>query len=659
MAGPYLVSCNKPLKCPSGEKLYVKHVILKKNKEDQTQPREVNNSLMVNQLLSEQPEGGKQNVWDKLLTVEFSSYSEDEIKGILSRGIEFDGSQYCFLGFSESQLRNKTCFVIKETKRQIGERRAKFGNLSNDIPFADRASTVQHMFEPFEKSLQLAEDEFKFEHHPINTVPSGFMAPELAEEIKTKCGLAKPPSVVQVICPGFSGKLVLSNEILARASEDILPLERKERRTKALFMIPDAANNCGNPLTMGLADYSKPYQVGYLDVYSVMFLEKQGVTRKYLLELQRHYHEVLEKLGAADLTRAKYFLRLNGREELLSAIEHGITNEAQGKILEIKDDEIKSMKNGAKPVLRVLVEKSRDVFGIEDPYKDQNKALKPDECVFNPCLDCLFPQERELFELAQQILVIPQPCYRSADIRVFNLVHNKGEYENLKDCIVLPSQPKAHVSVANKYFVCWDRNLLPQKSDSYLDVISNNLSWPELRSQIFKVISPFPCLREPRPTRYSFVAVGTSHESLEAESRSDESNLHEDGSFQDKLKTYFATFKNNDNLVSRAKVLFEEFAALRGDPSCSECYKSGEYLSPSFDWNAKRKEVEIYLAKLDKKYQKLSSDPEGTQDSATQSRSQSSAPQPVWKEMTENLRKFMTRNPQLNASPRAANGKKK
>ncbi len=663
MAGTYLVSCNKPLKCPSGEKLYVKHVILRKDNEDQTQPREVKNSLMINQL---QSEGGKQGVWDKLLTVEFSSYSEDEIKGILSRGIEFDGSQYCFLGFSESQLKNKTCFLIKETKKQIGERRAKFGNFNSVIPFADRAATVQHMFEPFERSLQLAEDEFKFERHrdPSNTVTSGFMSPELAEEIKKRCSLAKKPSVVQVICPGFSGNLVLSDEICARASEDVRP----SRRIKALIQmqqIPDSANSCGNPLTMGIVDCAKPYKVGYLDVYSVMFLKKRGVTREYLLELQKRHHGVLEKLRVADLTFAKHFLRLNGREELLRTIEHEITNEAQGKILEIKDDEIKSMKNGTKPELRVLVEKSREVFGIEDPYKDQDKALEPDECVFNPCLDCWNDQDKELFRSTKQVLVIPQPSYTCADIRVLKLVRDKGEYENLEDCIVLPSKSEDQVSIANKYFVCWDRNLMHQKPDSYLDVIANNLPWPELCSQIFKVISALPCSREPRPTRYSFVAVGTSHESLEAESRSKESNLHEDGSFQDELKTYFATFKNNDDLVSRAKALFEEFAAVRGDPSCSECKKLGEYLSPSFDWNAKRKEVENNLVKLDKKYQKLSSDPKGTQDSATHDQSSQSdtlspdreetqdstvdssqafTPQPVWKEMTENLREFIAQH---------------
>ena len=632
MAGPCLVSCTKPLKCPSEEKFFVRHVILEKdNNSPHIQPREVNKSLMINQL---DAEGRKQSVWDKLLTVEFSSYSEDEINGILSRGIEFDGSHYCFLGFSASQLRNKTCFLIKETDKQISESRAKFGNFTNTIPFADRVATVQHMFEPFEISLQLAEGEYTFEHHLEITVPFGYMSPELAETIKTTCGLAKSPSVVQVICPGFSGNLVLSSEICGRTSAD----SRSSSRFKALFKSPDAANNCGDSLTMGIVDFAKPYKVGYLDVYSVTFLEERGVTREYLLELQRFYYDVLKKLGNTDLTFVKYFLRQTGRKKLLSTIKNEIANDVKEKISEIKEEEIKSMKNGTKPQLRVLVRMSREVFGIEDPYKGQRKALKSDECVFIPSLDCMNDQEKELFAKAQQVLVIPQPCYRSTDIRVFSLVRDKdkGEYEDLKDCIVLPTQPEAQ-AVANKYFVSWDRNLLTQKSDSYREIIANAL--PGLYSQIVKRLpTSLPCSKEQSTTRHRFEGF----EEIQATEKDQKtaSKLHENGSFQEELKKYFATHKSSDDLVFSAKAHFERLAALRG-PLYSECKKLGEYLSPSFDWKTKKDDVKNYLEKLDRKNsEKPSSTAEGTQNCAAQSSTQ----QPVWREMMEILREFIAEN---------------
>lgn len=630
MAGPFLLSCIKPLKRPSDDKLHVKHVILDKEiRNPPLRSREVKNCLMIHQLLSEA--GGKQNLWDKLLIVEFSSYSEDEINSILSRGIEFDGSHYCFLGFSASQLKAKTCFLISETDNEVGDRRAKFGMLSDEISFADQASKVERMFEPFERSLRLKEDEFKIERNACTKVPSGLMSPELAETIKTESGLANAPSVVQVICPGFSGKLVLSHEIHTKASEangDFGSLTR----IKALLRIPGEADNGGNSLTMGIADCTKPYKVGYLDVFSVMFLKELGVKRDYLLALQSFYHQLLENLGEAELTHTKYFLRLNGRKELLSKIENGIPADAREKICKIKCDEIKEMQDHDRTKLRVLVSKSREVFGIVDPYDDKDNALKSDECVFIPCLDCLNPQEREQFEKAEQVLVIPVPCYSPSGIRVLKLVRDKGEYDNFKDCLVLPSQPEEHQVVANSYFVCWDKNLMADKSKSLFEHITNAL--PSNWSQLRKKLPPLPCSRVTSPILHRFEEMVTcgkemtktdeplktdepstksklqeNEKNQKTEGTSTKSKLRENEKFQNDLKEYFSTFKSNDGLVSRAKSLFEKFASHpKHGPSCSACQKLGEYLSPDFAWNATSYDaVEKYLEKLEKKFEDLSS----------------------------------------------------
>ena len=663
------MSCTKSLKCPSVDKLYVKHVILEKdNPNPPTRPKEVDECLMINQLLSEA--GGKRNVWDKLLIVEFSSYSENEINSRLRRGIELDGSQYCFLGFSASQLRAKTCFLIKETDKEVGDRRAKFGILSDVISFADRAAKVEHMFEPFERSLRLEEDEFKFERNAGTKVSSGLMSPELAQDIQKTCGLANAPSVVQVICPEFSGKLVRCDEIHTKASEENEEFGSSSRM-KALLRIPAAADNCGTFLTMGIADCSKPYKLGYLDVFSVMFLDELGVKRDYLLELQSRYHQLLENRGEAELTHAKCFLRLNGRKELLSKIENGITPDARETICKIKSDEIKEMQGRDCTKLRVLVSESREVFGIVDPYHDTENALKSDECVFIPCLDGLNPQEQEQFEKAEQVLVIPQPCYSSSGIQVLKLVRDKGEYDNLKDCLVLPSQPEEQQVAANNYFVCWDKNLLAPKSKSLLECITNAL--PSNWSQVWKRLPLLPCSRASSPMRHKFEEMVTCTKEVKTDGSSTKSKLQENEKFQNELREYFSTFKSNDGLVSQAKSLFKKFASHpRHGLSCSECRKLGEYLSPGFAWNAKSYEdVEKYLTKLEKKFEKLSSDREEVEDSATQDSltgninisdrdeaQDSSIPQPVWKEMTAVLNNFIAQSAQQSERPRASNGKK-
>jgi len=392
--------------------------------------------------------------------------------------------------------------------------------------------------------------------------------------------------------------------------------------------------------------------MGYLDVFSVMFLDEVGVKRDYLLGLQSFYHQLLEKLGEADLSHAKYFLRLNGRKELLSKIENGMAPDAREKICKIKSDEIKEMQNQDGSSLRVLVTKSREVFGIVDPYDDQDGALKSDECVFIPCLDCLNPQEREEFEKADQVLVIPLPCYTSSVIRVLKLVRDKGEYDNLKDCLVLPSPTEEQV-VADKYLVCWDENRMAHNSKSLLERITNALSsnWSQVRKRL---PARLPCSRVLSPTRHRFEEVVTCDREVKTDGPSNKSKLQENDKFQNDLKEHFCTFKSNDGLVSQAKSLFEKFASHPGHgPSCSECQKRGEYLLPDFAWNATSYDgVEKYLAKLEKKFEKLSSDREEAQDSATQS-------QPVWRKMIKIQSDFITQSAQQSERPHASNGTKK
>ena len=319
MARPLRIPCTEPLPVfPSDGKPYVIHVIIKPEEGDQEcrllqqEAEQLKNCLMIDQLLSEGNRQGtdlEKTVWKKLLMLEFSSYPRDKISKILARDVEYNGSRYCFLGFSKSQLKEKKCFLIAENDMQIRERRAKFGNLSKDILFAERVAKVQDMFEPYELSLELAEGEFIFETKDENPEESGFMAPELAQKINeiATLNLSNDPSVVEVICPGFAGKLLLSDEILATTTGD------EHSHLKALFKTSAITKDHGNALTLCIVDYSKPFEVGYLDIFTVMLLHCQGVESQYLLELQREHHNLLKTLET-DLTSAKYFLRVNGRK---------------------------------------------------------------------------------------------------------------------------------------------------------------------------------------------------------------------------------------------------------------------------------------------------------------------------------------------------------
>ena len=578
MARPLRIPCTEPAVCPSDEKLYVIHVIIEPGEDDQEcrllqqEAEQLKNCLMIDQLLPEgdrQGTDGKKTVWKKLLMFEFSSYCKDKIGEILARNIEYNGSQYCFLGFSKSQFKKKKCFLIAENDMQIYERRAKFGNLSKGVSFAERVARVRHMFEPYELSLELAAGEVIFETEDGNPEESGFMAPELAKKINeiAALNLVNDPSVVEIICPGFAGKLLLPDEILARTTGDEHP------HLKALFKTSAITKDHGNALTLCIVDYSRPFEVGYLDIFTVMLLHCQGLESQYLLELQREHHNLLKTLET-NLTSAKYFLRVNGRKELLAQIENGMTPEARGKISELKEEEITKMQEckDSPEEMKILVSESREVLGVVDP----DNQLQSNECFFAPNLDGMLSNEKERFESAKQVIVIPQPCYSASDIQRFNLYRRIEAYEKFKDCIILSSQTKKRF-VSRK---CLLDNRLVHRFHS------SAWNFSEIPSQVSKFfLGIFQC------SNVKSLLLSSLSEDTEvmvsAEAGTSEGitppmtalEPQEDASFQKELKKHFAEFKNSDDLISRAKSLFKKFALLDGSTSCSVCKQLGTYLS--------------------------------------------------------------------------------
>ena len=63
----------------------------------------------------------------------------DNAENILKRGIVFSGETYRFLGHSNSQLKEKTCFLMNASDEDIYELLARFGDFSKIKTAAKRA----------------------------------------------------------------------------------------------------------------------------------------------------------------------------------------------------------------------------------------------------------------------------------------------------------------------------------------------------------------------------------------------------------------------------------------------------------------------------------------------------------------------------------------
>eukprot|EP00268_Persea_americana_P039525 TRINITY_DN3910_c0_g1_i4.p1 TRINITY_DN3910_c0_g1~~TRINITY_DN3910_c0_g1_i4.p1 ORF type:complete len:164 (+),score=22.72 TRINITY_DN3910_c0_g1_i4:38-493(+) len=88
-----------------------------------------------------------------------------------------------------------------------------------------------------------------------------------------------------------------------------------------------------------------------------------------------------------------------------------------------------------------------------------------------------------------KVLVTKNPCLHPGDIRVLQAVYNPElEDTGLIDCVIFPQKgARPHPNECSGgdldgdlYFVCWDENLIPSKTDTPMDYIARN---PRLMDQ--------------------------------------------------------------------------------------------------------------------------------------------------------------------------------
>lgn len=461
---------------------------------------------------------------------------------VLARGIHCRQRVYTFLGHSEMQLKEKSCYLITASHAEI---LAQIGDFLGERHVGKRARKIGMLFSPLSKPLPLNSTQYKIEpdikrgvfRSYTFTDGCGFMSPEFSNEVKKNLKLDYQPSCIHVRYRGIEGMLVLK--------EDLTDVEVQFHQSMQKFVTP-AENMPESFNFIDVVDYCCPYQNGYLDIRMIMLLADRGIPVENLLELQSGYHEMLE--GMCRET-AEYFLRFKGEFSLLRDIQvNGIDGKKKKQLKFFRNQELDEMKN-APGNARILVPKSRVVFAVCDPY---NK-LKYGECYFNPTMP---EDEAKTFpSIDQKFVVTRSPCYHPGDVRVLRLTDNKQGYENLRDCLVLPvkgSRPHAFECAGGtlggkKYFVSWNENLLPKKAGKPCD-------YP---------LKKAPGIRE--------ILTNVATDIMQAFWNHDR-NRNDKGLKE--MRQYFATF--TDDLTERIDETYMKYAAVFG-PSSKECKKLGKW----------------------------------------------------------------------------------
>ena len=404
---------------------------------------------------------------EHVMTVTFKTPTVHFCVDVLKRGIFCEQKQYRFLGYSESQMTEKTCFMMHMSESRIHNLLSKFGDFYQITDPRLRARRCGLLFATFDILLELSRDDVVVKPdvksgfgRDIFTSGCGFMYPQFHAKLRSQLkGTRYPePSAILVRYQGFEGMLVLKDGP-QNFSHQVQLHESMQK-----FDIQEAIKNA---ITfMCVVDHSRPHENGYLDILLTMLLIDRGVLAEYIKSLQKDYYKLLKKM-CKDKASADFFLRLTGRN---CSVNRNLTTQLRqdeiDKMIDYVDDpEHEPPKLKRVPRTYILVLKSRMVFGVCDPHGELNY----DECYFKPTL---FNDESEEFANKSKVIVACIPCYHPGDIRVLTLTHDKSGYENLFDCLVLPVKGRhSHAFECGgsnlggtKFFVSWDESLIPKEN---------------------------------------------------------------------------------------------------------------------------------------------------------------------------------------------------
>ena len=404
---------------------------------------------------------------EHVMTVTFKTPTVHFCVDVLKRGIFCERKQYRFLGYSESQMTEKTCFMMHMSEYGIHDLLSNFGDFYQITDPRLRARRCGLLFATFDNLLELSRDDVVVEPdvksrfgRDIFTSGCGFMYPQFHAKLRSQLkGTRYPePSAILVRYQEFEGMLVLKDGP-PNFSHQVQLHESMQK-----FDIQEAIKNA---ITfMCVVDHSRPHENGYLDILLTMLLIDRGVLAEYIKSLQKDYYKLLKKM-CKDKASADFFLRLTGRN---CSVNRNLTTQLRqdeiDKMMDYVDDpEHEPPKLKRVPRTYILVPKSRMVFGVCDPHGELNY----DECYFKPTL---FNDESEEFANKSKVIMACIPCYHPGDIRVLTLTHDKSGYENLFDCLVLPVKGRySHAFECGgsnlggtKFFVSWDESLIPKEN---------------------------------------------------------------------------------------------------------------------------------------------------------------------------------------------------
>ncbi|KAI0333202.1 RdRP-domain-containing protein [Cubamyces sp. BRFM 1775] len=379
-------------------------------------------------------------------------------------GFHLNGLEYRFYGHSNSQLRSGSCFMRVGTDAELERRINSYGEFSKIKNVAKCAKRIGLLFSKAEIDWTLdpkcTED---IEDIIVNgenfSDGCGLIAPHFARMLSRHKriifhGRPYTPIVFQIRYKGYKGVLMQHPEL---SKECVAQFRASQRKFKAT-----------NDNTFSVVAHSLPYAYARLNNEIVVLLASLGITNETFLRRQEEYHGWIRTASTDWQVAFNVLCALKQFEAaerlLLRGIEH---RDVQASIRSAQMAEIGAFKKKEKFRARMIIPKSRFLFGVCDPYG----VLKEGEVHVRVSV----PRKGATTLTNTQVLVVRNPCLHPGDcLKLWAVEHPR--LSHLVDCIVFastgeraaPSMSAGGDLDGDEYTVIWDPDFVPRKvAESY------------------------------------------------------------------------------------------------------------------------------------------------------------------------------------------------
>ena len=482
------------------------------------------------------PDGHRNRILDRygmenFLIVNFKlTLKSSIVRNILQRGVRINGSEYQFLGCSSSGLKERTCYMYRGSVSDVDRVLAECGSFYSIKSKSALLKRIGLLFSAAIPTGIEIPDESIHEEDDIENMNGNFtdgcgaVSMDLAKQItRSSCkGLPSDgkylPSVYQIRYQGCKGVVMVDPKLEGECLV-IRPSMKKFASGSKPFK------------ELWLCDYSRPYTFGHLNRQFIMLLSSLGVEDEVFLRVQEEHFHLLTTMKH-DSTSAFQLLQFDNQPEQAFRCFEG-EKQSERQLSSLRKKLVSQLHK-----LRLLVPKSRNVFGVCDP----TGKLQYGECFFR-YTEGGYPKT-----LHGAVVVAKNPCYLLGDVRVLQCVPIHG-LEHLVDCVVFPTNGKRpHPSEiagsdldGDQYFVCWDEDLVVLRTREPYNYPS--ISAPETTSEVTRSV----------------------------------------------LIDYFASYKNS---MGKIDSYYKKWANKRG-AGCSECQHLGMLFSRSVDASKTGDQVHI------------------------------------------------------------------